>query len=253
VLSRVYTNRVKGMALIALAVIAIAALVGAAVTALGSRQPDYGALRRAMVEDQIRARGIKDRAVLRAMAKVPRHEFVPTALRENAYEDHPLPIGDGQTISQPYIVALMTEALRIKRGDKVLEIGTGSGYQAAVLAELTPKIYTIEILPSLAKRAEATLKRLGYNSVRVRTGDGYKGWPQHAPFNAIIVTCAPDKVPQPLIDQLAEGGRMVIPVGPQDALGGQDLQLVEKHNGTVKVSSIAPVMFVPLVREREKP
>ena len=248
-----YTNRVKGMALIALAVIALAALVGAAVMALGSRQPDYGALRRAMVEDQIRARGIKDRAVLRAMLKVPRHEFVPTALRDKAYEDHPLPIGEDQTISQPYIVALMTEALRIKRGDKVLEIGTGSGYQAAVLAELTPKVYTIEILPSLAKHAEATLKRLGYTSVTVRAGDGYKGWPQYAPFNAIIVTCAPDKVPQPLIDQLAEGGRMVIPVGPQDALGGQDLQLIEKHNGKVKVSSIAPVMFVPLVREREKP
>jgi protein-L-isoaspartate(D-aspartate) O-methyltransferase len=251
-LLRIAVTRTTRSALIALSVIATAALAAVATMALAARAPDYASLRRAMVENQIRARGVKDPAVLRAMAKVPRHEFVPEALREKAYEDHPLPIGEGQTISQPYIVALMTEALRIKRGDKVLEVGTGSGYQAAVLAELTPKVYTIEILPSLAKRAAATLKRLGYKSVAVRTGDGYKGWREHAPFNAIIVTCAPDHIPQPLIDQLAEGGRMVIPVGTQDPFRGQDLQLIEKQHGKVKVSSIAPVMFVPLVRDRGK-
>jgi len=205
-----------------------------------------------MVEEQLRARGLKNDMVLRAMGKVPRHEFVPARMRAQAYEDRPLPIGEGQTISQPYIVALMTETARIKRGAKVLEIGTGSGYQAAVLAELTPKVYTIEILPSLGKRAQATLKRLGYKSVEVRIGDGYQGWKEHAPFDAILVTCAPDHIPQPLIDQLAEGGRMVIPVGKQDALGGQELMLVEKHEGKLKVSSIAPVMFVPLVRDRGK-
>jgi protein-L-isoaspartate(D-aspartate) O-methyltransferase len=215
-----------------------------------AQQRDYASLRRDMIVKQLRARGIKDAAVLEAMAKVPRHEFVPPAERTRAYADHPLPIGEGQTISQPYIVALMTETARIKRGDKVLEIGTGSGYQAAVLAELTPKVYTIEILPSLAKRAHATLQRLGYKSVQLRMGDGYQGWKEHAPFDAILVTCAPDHIPQPLIDQLAEGGRMVIPVGEQTAARGQELLLVEKAGGKIKRTSIAPVIFVPLVHER---
>jgi protein-L-isoaspartate(D-aspartate) O-methyltransferase len=221
--------------------------------ACAQQEPDYAKLRREMVEKQLRARGLKNEAVLRAMGKVPRQEFVPARLRAQAYADRPLPIGEGQTISQPYIVALMTETARIRRGGRVLEIGTGSGYQAAVLAELTPQVYTIEILPSLAKRAEATLKRLGYKSVNVRIGDGYQGWQEHAPFDAILVTCAPDHIPQPLIDQLAEGGRMVIPVGKQDPRFGQELMLVEKQKGKVKVSSIAPVLFVPLVRDRDKP
>lgn len=225
-----------------------AAALAAVAAVVAVQEPDFARMRREMVQTQLRARGIKDQAVLRAMAKVPRHEFVPESLRGEAYADRPLPIGEGQTISQPYIVALMTETARIKRGRQVLEIGTGSGYQAAVLAELTPKVYTIEILPSLAKRAAATLKRLGYRSVEVRTGDGYQGWKEHAPFQAIIVTCAPEHIPQPLVEQLAEGGRMVIPVGEQDAPQGQQLLLVEKHNGKVKVSSIAPVLFVPLVR-----
>src|SRR6266404_8275606 len=155
--------------------------------------------------------------VLAVMGKVPRHEFVPVEYRAFAYEDHPLPIGHGQTISQPFIVALMTEKLEPKASDKVLEIGTGSGYQAAVLAELVSNVYTIEIVEPLARRAETDLKRLGYTNIMVRAGDGYKGWPDAAPFDAIIVTCAPDKIPQPLTDQLKDGGRMVIPVGERFA------------------------------------
>jgi len=214
------------------------------------QQAEYARRRQAMVERQLRARGIKDEKVLRAMAKVPRHEFVPAAVRGAAYADRPLPIGEGQTISQPYIVALMTEAAKVKRGDKVLEIGTGSGYQAAVLAEITPEVYTIEILPSLAKGAEAALKRLGYESVKVRIGDGYLGWEEHAPFAAIIVTCAPDHIPQPLVEQLAEGGRIVIPVGRRDPVRGQKLTLGEKRGGELRLSIIAPVLFVPLVRDK---
>ncbi|UCH36791.1 MAG: protein-L-isoaspartate(D-aspartate) O-methyltransferase [Armatimonadota bacterium] len=228
----------------------MAALGVAAVTAVAAPQRDYTRLRSDMVEKQLRARDITDKNVLRAMGKVPRHEFVPASLRSQAYADRPLPIGEGQTISQPYIVALMTQVAKVKRGDKVLEIGTGSGYQAAILAELTPHVYTIEIVPSLAKRAQGTLKRLDYKTVKARIGDGYKGWREHAPFDAIVVTCAPDHIPQPLANQLAEGGRMVIPVGKQDALRGQQLLLVEKIGGKLKVTSIAPVLFVPMVREK---
>jgi len=205
----------------------------------------YQSQRDAMANQQIRARGVKDQRVLAAMGKVPREEFVPPDQRPYAYEDRPLPIGEGQTISQPYIVALMTELLELKQGDKVLEIGTGSGYQAAILAELTPHVYTIEILPTLAQRAEQTLRRLGYDSVQVKTGDGYLGWPKHAPFDAIIVTCAPEKVPEPLKDQLAEGGRMVIPVGPQRP--GQTLYLLRKHRGRLEQEAVIPVRFVPMV------
>jgi len=225
----------------------VLAAVGLIAVVVCAQQRDYASLRRDMVENQLRARGIKNQRVLRVMGRVPRHEFVPQSERTHAYADHSLPIGEGQTISQPYIVALMTETARIKRGARVLEIGTGSGYQAAVLAELTPKVYTIELLPTLARRAEATLRRLGYESVAVRVGDGYQGWKEHAPFDAILVTCAPDHIPQPLIDQLAEGGRMVIPVGEQDPLRGQELLLVEKSGGKIKTTSIAPVIFVPLV------
>jgi len=203
--------------------------------------------RRVMVMTQIQARGVSDERVLAAMQKVPREEFVPEEQRPYAFDDRPLPIGEGQTISQPYIVALMTELLDLKEGEKVLEIGTGSGYQAAVLAELTPNVYTIEILETLGKRAEETLARLGYADVKVKIGDGYKGWPEHAPFDAIIVTCAPQQVPQPLKDQLREGGRMVIPVGPQWT--GQTLYVLRKKGGKVREEEVIPVRFVPMVRE----
>lgn len=200
-----------------------------------------------MIERQLRARGISDPQVLRSMATVPREKFVPKELRNNAYDDGPLPIGYGQTISQPYIVALMTEQLQPKPNQRVLEIGTGSGYQAAVLSELVAEVYTIEIVRPLAQRAEALLRELGYKNVHVKAGDGYKGWPEHAPFDAIIVTAAPDHVPPPLVEQLKEGGRMVIPVGKS---GWQDLYLLEKRDGQVKQTSVIPVRFVPLTRER---
>lgn len=210
----------------------------------------YQDLRKQMVEGQIAARGVADENVLAAMRKVPRHEFVPEGLRQAAYDDRPLPIGSGQTISQPYIVALMTEVLRIAPGEKVLEIGTGSGYQAAILAELTDQVYTIEILEDLGHRAEQTLRRLGYSQVEVKIGDGYLGWEEHAPFDAIIVTCAPDHIPKPLVDQLVEGGRMVIPVGRGY---GQELYLVEKKEGQIRQRSIIPVLFVPMTREHTEP
>jgi protein-L-isoaspartate(D-aspartate) O-methyltransferase len=209
--------------------------------------PEYQSLREYMVQRQIVTRGITDQAVLAAMRQVPRHEFVPESLRYRAYEDRPLPIGEGQTISQPYIVALMTEVLQLAPGEKVLEIGTGSGYQAAVLAELVDEVYTIEILEDLGRRAEETLGRLGYTRVRVRIGDGYLGWEEHAPYNAIIVTCAPENIPQPLIDQLSDGGRMVIPVGPQGYT--QTLTLVEKKEGLIQERAIIPVLFVPMTGE----
>ena len=202
-----------------------------------------------MVQQQLKPRGIKDERVLAAMAKVPREEFVSADQRRDAYEDGPLPIGYDQTISQPYIVAFMTEQLRPKATDRVLEIGTGSGYQAAILAELVADVYTIEIVGSLAKTAEATLQRLGYKNVHLKVGDGYQGWPEEAPFDAIIVTCAPDKVPQPLVDQLKDGGRMVIPVGERFA---QQLYLFEKKNGQLKESATLPVRFVPMLRSKDE-
>ena len=202
-----------------------------------------------MVEQQLKPRGIKDDRVLAAMAGVPREEFVPADERDDAYEDGPLPIGFDQTISQPYIVAFMTEQLRLKPSDRLLEIGSGSGYQAAVLAELVAEVYTIEIVEPLAKTAEATLQRLGYKNVHLKVGDGYQGWPEEAPFDAIIVTCAPGKVPPPLVDQLKDGGRMVIPVGERFA---QQLYLLEKKNGQLKESVTLPVRFVPMLREQKK-
>ena len=210
------------------------------------RQPSDFRLRRIMVDTQIRARGVQDERVLAAMEAVPRAEFVPAAQRPHAYEDRPLPIGEDQTISQPYIVALMTELLEVEEGDRVLEIGTGSGYQAAVLAELTPHVYTIEIIPTLAERAEETLRRLGYDAVEVKAGDGYLGWPDRAPFDGIIVTCAPEEVPGPLKEQLREGGRMVIPVGPQWT--HQTLYVLTKKGDTLEQKEIIPVRFVPMVR-----
>ena len=223
-----------------------------ATTGCGQQAPtaaDLAAQRQRMVEQQLKPRGIKDERVLAAMAKVPREEFIPVDVRADAYEDGPLPIGYDQTISQPYVVAFMTEQLRPKPSDRVLEIGSGSGYQAAILAELVGEVYTIEIVEPLAKSAEATLQRLGYNNVHIKAGDGYKGWPEKAPFDAIIVTCAPEKVPQPLVDQLKDGGRMVIPVGERFA---QQLYLLEKKNGQLKESVTLPVRFVPMLREAQK-
>src|SRR5438552_15283999 len=207
---------------------------------------DLASERQRMVQQQLMTRGIHDKRVLAAMAKVRREEFVPPHERAAAYTDNPLPIGYDQTISQPYIVAFMTEQLQPKPSDRVLEIGTGSGYQAAILAELVSEVYSIEIVEPLAKNAEATLQRLGYENVHLRIGDGYKGWPEAAPFDDIIVTCAPDKVPQPLVDQLKDDGRMVIPVGHRFA---QELYLLEKKNGQLKQSATLPVRFVPMERE----
>lgn len=227
-------------------------LVGVIASGCGQKsQPstDFAAQRQQMVQQQVMARGIKDARVLAAMTKVPREEFVSPDSRALSYEDGPLPIGYDQTISQPYIVAFMSEQLRPQPADRVLEVGTGSGYQAAVLAELVSDVYSIEIVEPLAKSAEATLQRLGYKNIHLRVGDGYKGWPEAAPFDAIIVTCAPDNVPQSLVQQLKDGGRMVIPVGDRFA---QQLYLLEKKNGQLKQSATLPVRFVPMKSEAPK-
>lgn len=205
--------------------------------------------RESMIADQLIARGIKDERVLAAMRTVPRHELVPSELRDRAYEDRPLPIGYDQTISQPYIVAFMTEVLRVQPTDRVLEIGTGSGYQAAILGKLAAEVYSIEIVEPLAERARADLARLGFTNVHVRAGDGYRGWPDAAPFDAVIVTCAPDHVPEPLVAQLKEGGRMIIPVGDRY---GQRLYLLEKRAGKVEQRAVLPVMFVPMTGESDR-
>ncbi|MDH7484712.1 MAG: protein-L-isoaspartate(D-aspartate) O-methyltransferase [Anaerolineae bacterium] len=207
----------------------------------------FARMRQEMVDSTIRARGVSDAAVLRAMETVPRHRFVPEDYLGQAYADHPLPIGYGQTISQPYIVALMTESLDLEPGERVLEIGTGSGYQAAVLAELVDEVYSVEIIPELAESAARRLRELGYDNVRTKQGDGYYGWEEYAPFDAIIVTCAPDHVPQPLVNQLAEGGRLVVPIGPPG--GYQTLwQYVREADG-LKAYNLGGVRFVPLLRE----
>jgi protein-L-isoaspartate(D-aspartate) O-methyltransferase len=199
-----------------------------------------------MVEKQLRGRDITNEDVLAAMLKVARHEFVPVDYLSDAYGDYPLPIGYGQTISQPYIVALMTQLIDLQPGEKVLEIGTGSGYQAAVLAELTDQVYTIEIIPELAQRAQETFERLGYDQVVAKQGDGYWGWEDYSPFNAIIVTAAPDHIPQPLVNQLADGGKMVIPIGPPG--GYQSLWLLERKGGEILRYNWGGVRFVPLTR-----
>jgi len=212
-----------------------------------ARATDADQARARMVETQLRARGIRNERVLQAMRTVPRHEFVPEASRARAYEDTPLAIGAGQTISQPYIVALMTEWIEPEPGDRVLEVGTGSGYQAAVLAGLVREVYTIELLPELARAAAGRLARLGYDNVHVREGDGYLGWPERAPFDAIVVTAGATEIPAPLVEQLKPGGRMVIPVGR--APGVQTLKVVDRTaDGTVSVRDVAPVRFVPLRR-----
>ena len=211
----------------------------------------YREQRLEMVKQTIEMRGVEDLDVLRSMNCVPRHEFVPTEYLERAYGDHPLPIGYGQTISQPYIVAWMTELIELESGDKVLEIGTGSGYQAAVLAELGDlEIYSIEIVPELAKNAQQQLNRLGYTEVQVRQGDGYYGWQEESPFDAIIVTAAPDHLPGPLAAQLAEGGRLVIPIGPQG--GFQTLWVWVNEDGDLKAYNMGLVSFVPLTGEGVK-
>jgi len=210
---------------------------------------DLARQRERMVKEQLMPRGIHEERVLAAMSKVPREEFVPEYLRAASYADQPLPIGYDQTISQPFIVAFMTEQLRPQRTDRVLEIGTGSGYQAAILAELVAEVYSIEIIEPLARTAEATLQRLGYKNVHVKVGDGYKGWPEHAPFDIVIVTCAPDHVPPALADQLKEGGRMIIPVGGP---GDQELYLLEKEHGTLHRRAVSPVRFVPMTGEAQK-
>ncbi len=211
-------------------------------------QRDFKILREKMVETQIKARGVKDSRVLSAMLKVERHRFVPKEFHSSSYSDQPLPIGEGQTISQPYIVALMTELLELKGDEKVLEIGTGSGYQAAILAELAKEVYTIEIVEPLAISAKKLLQELGYQNIQVKVGDGYLGWPEVAPFDAIIVTCAPDHIPKPLIEQLKEGGRMVLPVGTYS----QELKKIVKRSGKIETSDILPVIFVPMTGEGVK-
>ncbi len=217
---------------------------------LFAAEPNFAAARQRMVTQQLTApsRDITNRRVLAAMSTVPRHEFVPAGSHEEAYDDHPLPIGYGQTISQPFIVAFMTEHLDPQPTDRVLEVGTGSGYQAAVLAALVREVYPIEIVEPLARRADADLKRLSVTNVHVRAGDGYKGWPEAAPFDSIIVTCAPQQVPPPLIEQLKEGGRMIIPVGPAY---DQSLLLLRKKGDKVFQQAVLPVRFVPMTREKQ--
>ena len=213
-----------------------------------SEENIYAEKRDWMVKTQIEARGVRDKLVLDAMRKVPRHLFVSESLKDQAYSDGPLPIGEGQTISQPYIVALMTELLGLKGGEKILEIGTGSGYQAAILAEIAKEVYTIEIICSLAELSEKRLQEMAYENVTIRCADGYQGWKEYAPFDGVIVTAAPDHIPQPLVDQLKVGGRLVIPVG--DVF--QELMVITKTETGIKKMNAIPVRFVPMTGEAEK-
>lgn len=233
------------LVLISLFVISLQLLPFSTASSEEIEESKYARLREDMVKTQIEARGVRDKRVLQAMRKVERHKFVPKKLRLLAYTDRPLPIGEGQTISQPYIVALMTEVLGLEGREKVLEVGTGSGYQAAVLAELCAHVYTIEILEPLARNAEALLEELGYENITVKCGDGFLGWKEYAPFDAIIVTCAPPEVPPPLFEQLKDGGRMVIPVGEFF----QELRLIEKKEGKSITQDMIPVRFVPMLRK----
>jgi len=214
-----------------------------------SSDPTRQTERERMVERQIEARGVKDTAVLRVMRQVPRHLFVPVSYAPQAYWDGPLPIGHGQMISQPYIVAFIAEALRLRGDDRVLEIGTGSGYQTAVLAELARDVFSIEIVKPLAERAAAKLKQLGYTNVQVREGDGYQGWPEHAPYDAILVSAAPDHIPQPLLDQLAVGGRLILPVGKKFS---QSLLLIHRTHAGYERTTLLPVAFVPMTGEAQE-
>jgi protein-L-isoaspartate(D-aspartate) O-methyltransferase len=210
------------------------------------KEANYFNERRIMVEQQIKVRGICNKSVLNALMRVPRHKFVPEKYMIFSYDDRPLPIDYNQSISQPYIVAYMTEILNPDSSQKVLEIGTGSGYQAAILSLLYKEVYTVEIIEALGRKAKMVLDKEGYNNVKVKIGDGYQGWKEYAPFDAIIVTCAPTDIPQSLVDQLAEGGKMIIPVGEPH---NQSLYLLEKKNGKVIKKATLPVLFVPMVRE----
>jgi protein-L-isoaspartate(D-aspartate) O-methyltransferase len=222
-------------------------ILGLSITGNNLSQSDkYYTARINMVKNQIIDRGISDTKTIESLRKVPRHLFVPEDYKRDAYGDYPLPIGYGQTISQPYIVAFMTEAVKPDRKKKALEIGTGSGYQAAVLAEITDTVYTIEIITELAKESDARFKMLGYKNIVGKSGDGYNGWIEYAPFDIIIVTAAIDKIPEPLTDQLAENGRLVIPVGSPN--GVQELKLLVKKNGKIKITTLLPVRFVPFKR-----
>lgn len=213
-------------------------------------QEIYEKRRKSMVEHDIKGRGIREKKVLEVMGKVPRHLFVEDSLKDKAYEDYPLPIGEGQTISQPYVVALMTEYLRLKPGDRVLEIGTGSGYQAAVLAEIVKEVFTLEIRKGLAEKAEMRLKELGYKNVKVKYGDGYFGWEENAPFDAIIITASANHIPPPLIKQLRENGRLIIPLG--STVYYQTLTLATKKKGELELDQLTPVAFVPMIGEVQK-
>ena len=224
------------------AVLLAAVACGGAIAGRQSTPADWNEARTRMVDQQLAGRDIRDPRVLDAMRRVPRHEFVPEALRGSAYTDSPLPIGHDQTISQPYIVAYMSEALELEPSHRVLEIGTGSGYQAAILGELAAEVYTIEIVAPLAERARATLKQLGSENVHVRTGNGYLGWPEEAPFDRVMVTAAPDAVPQPLIEQLKIGGLMAIPVG----VGTQELRILRRTDRGIETLRTLPVRFVPM-------
>ena len=240
-LSKLHSN----VTLMAIALIAVAS---ACKSDQAENTRDWAGARQSMVASQIKARGISDPRVLAALAKVERHLFVPKGYRAQAYRDHPLPIGENQTISQPYIVALMTELLELDGDEKVLEVGTGSGYQAAVLAEITTEVYTIEIVKPLAERSRKLLDSLGYDNITVRCGDGYAGWEEQAPFDAIIVTCAPSEIPQPLLEQLADSGRMVVPVGDF----WQKLLLIERVGDEIRRTNVIPVRFVPMTGEGVK-
>jgi len=244
------TRRRLGFSLL---VLPVAAALAAGCNSQGGQathpvESDWQMQREKMVREQIEARGIKDPVVLESLRAVPRHLFVPEAVRDGAYQDSPLPIGDSQTISQPYIVALMTELLEVSPGSKVLEIGTGSGYQAAVLAAMGVDVYSIEIRTRLCERADRTLSELGYSSVHVRCGDGYGGWPEEAPFEGIIVTAAPEMVPDPLLEQLAPGAHLVIPVGDFY----QELKVITRVDGGFEERSVIPVRFVPMTGEVER-
>jgi len=207
--------------------------------------PDWSAARQRMIAEQLRARDVRDERVLDAMARVERHRFIPEAARSDAYDDHPVPIGYGQTISQPYIVGFMTQALDVGREHRVLEIGTGGGYQTAVLAELAREVFSIELVPELADRARTTLAELGYTNIHVRAGDGYDGWPEEAPFDRILGAAAPREIPPILVDQLADAGILVLPVG----VWHQEIKVIEKRAGRVQSRDVLPVRFVPMVRQ----
>lgn len=247
--SALFSRRSLPVRIVSCLLVTMAGWLFTAMPAWADREAAYALAREKMVVEQIEARGIRNPAVLRAMRKVPRHGFVPRGLRSLAYDDTALPIGEGQTISQPYIVALMTDLINPQPGMKILEIGTGSGYQAAILAELCRDVYTVEIVESLGKRAESILKK-HYTNVHVRIGDGYRGWPEAAPFDAVIVTCAPTQVPKPLIEQIKEGGRMVIPVGEA---GRQKLYVLTRKKGRLEQQAVIDVLFVPMLNSKGKP